>query len=174
MEESLLKKVVVWDTANQREIYVEADAESTVYDMKVKLMNISGTPIEYLGLSTANERLEDKMMLSEITGKGKGAPPSWSSYIFGAAPPVINNMTTKEEMVRLDLTYVDVQGGCPDAGWVCCECCGMAAVCRPCECISRCMCVFAGCDLGEWNSVQCFCWRCYCCMTTEQEEKATG
>ena len=169
-EESLLKKVVVWDTANQREIYVEADGESTVYDIKMKLMNVSGTPIEYLGLSVANKELEDETLLDNVSTEGKGAPPSWSSYMMGA-PPVVK---ADNDVLRLDLTYVDVQGGCPDAGWVCCDCCGMAAVCRPFECISRCMCFFAGCDLGEWNSVQCFCWRCYCCMTTEQEEKATG
>jgi hypothetical protein len=160
--------VEVNDTNGKKFEFELTAASVSVADLKARLLGESGVPVEYQLLFEH----EGKTPLSNDAVIGQ-QPSSWlsalglSSFVSGSS-----DIANSDLYVKLRLVY-ELEGGCNE-GFICCDCCGATSICRPCECIGRCCCCFSGCDLQGWNSIQCGCWRIYCCASDEQKDQAVG
>mmetsp|Transcript_14823 Transcript_14823/g.42176 ORF Transcript_14823/g.42176 Transcript_14823/m.42176 type:complete len:213 (+) Transcript_14823:31-669(+) len=113
-----------------------------------------------------------------------------SQYVQSTAPPRNarkDGLAMEEDVVVLQLAYHGLAGGCCSND-ICCDACCCYCVCRDCECYQRLCCFFHGCDCKceclvriccclsgvdyQCNMCQCLCWRCYCCPTGDQRERA--
>ena len=160
-------QIRVVENASQRETLVELDGEQTVGHLKERLHELLGSGPDRMHLGFGGMALNDHQTVSSLNAATKAAP--MFSWLYQAA--TVQDETVGAKPLVVELSYL-LDGGCVDAGWVCCSCCAMTAICRPFECVDRCFCFFAGCDLTDCNMIQCFCWRCYCCITHEQKDKA--
>ena len=154
-------QIHVVENASQREILVELDGEQTVGHLKDRLRELLGSGLDRMHLGFGGMALNDHQAVSSLNAATKSAP--MFSWLYQA--PTEQDEAAVAKTLVVELSYL-LDGGCADAGWVCCSCCAMTAICGPFECVDRFFCFFAGCDLTDCNMVQCCCWRCYCSEET--------
>ena len=163
------QKCVVWDVPNGREYCLSVDDNAPIVRVKQRVSQLTGAPTDYIRLSRNGREIGDEQHLNDLNSSSSSS--FLSSLVWGV--DLSQQQRDASSPLRLEMDY-SLDGGCISEGYVCCDCCGLTGVCRPCECIDRCFCFFAGCDLADCNAIQCFCWRCYCCITPEQRDRATS
>jgi hypothetical protein len=167
MEETNWRSVAVSIPATHTKHHFTFKDQTTIAEMKDELCRVTGAPVDYMKISFRGSLVNDLKTIGSVESDE-------NSPILNFVLPSLVTTPSKgiSKEITFDLSY-SLDGGCPSEGWICCDCCGMTAICRPCECIDRCFCFFVGCDVTDCNAIQCFCWRCYCCASGEQKAKAT-
>mmetsp|Transcript_24486 Transcript_24486/g.61397 ORF Transcript_24486/g.61397 Transcript_24486/m.61397 type:complete len:169 (-) Transcript_24486:100-606(-) len=165
--------IIVHQEADGRAFEFEMPASTTVGQLQQRLNDEHGAPADRQRLYFGDRRLrsDDLVALASAADGDQPEPSAFSSLwasIRGQSVEQSSASVEPEsvpELVELSVVY-ELDGG------ACCECCCCYCVCRPCECIERCMCFFSGCDL-QCNQCQYCCWRCYVCPTDDQKTEAS-
>ena len=152
--------VTVSDIPNARKFVFDLDENASVKLVKDHICQLTGASPSYINLTRNGRAVTDKQLLHQLDN---------SSFL--SRLPLLSHAFSKQQSDKNDYNFsldYSLDGGCVSEGFICCSCCGLTSVCRPFECIHRCLCFFMGCDISDCNAVQCFCWRCYFCATNDQ------